>query len=325
MVRYGIIGAGSIARKFVRDIQLAQDSELIAVASRKIEKAQEFCAEYEIPYAFGTYEEMVQSDLIDAVYVATPHSFHKEHSILAMKHGKHVLCEKPISVNVTELDEMIEVAKESKVLLMEAMWSRFLPSTNYVKEIISSKRFGEVTHLELAFGFEIDEDYPSEGRLLNINLAGGSILDVGIYPVSVMMYLVDKEIKEFHVMSDITEEGIDLDTVINIVFEDDTTATLHSSIAQELDDVGSIYFGKTEVCMKRFYHCIDMKVDGEKVSSPCLGEGFVYQIEAFTKTVEQGLLENDIMTFAETRKVIQFLDLVRKELNIVFPSEKKES
>jgi len=324
MIKYGIIGPGEIARKFATDIQLAEDSTLVAIASRSLEKAQAFADDFDVKLVFDSYEEMVKSKEVDAVYVATPHTFHKEHSILAMRNGKHVICEKPISINSEELEEMIQVAKEEKVLLMEAMWTRFLPSTIHVKKLIESGKFGVVQHVDLAFGFELAENYPEKGRLLNPDLAGGSILDVGIYPVSTMLYLLDKKVEKIEVITDLSFLGVDLDTIVEVHFDDNTTATLHSSISQDLDDTGSIYFPNDEIHMIKFYHCRELHINKEKITTPCLGDGFVDQIEAFTQTVQSGKLENDIMSFDEMRKVIKFLDLIRKEAKIVYPNEKKE-
>lgn len=323
MIRYGIIGAGSIARRFARDIKLANDSELVAVSSRSIEKSKDFCNEFDISNSFGNYKDMVMSDLIDAVYVATPHSFHMEHSILAMKHQKHVICEKPISVNSLELEKMIKVAKQQKVLLMEAMWTRFLPGTNYVKKHIDSGDYGDIQHMDFSFGFEMDEEYPGDGRLLNPQLAGGSILDLMVYPVSVMRFLSKKEISEISVSSDINSDGIDLDTSVDVVFNDETTATLRSSIAQDLDPIGTIILENGRITMKKFYHCSEMMFNADKVSTPCLGEGFVHQIESFSKSILEGKLENDVMTYNESRDVMQILDLIRDKVGIIYPTEIK--
>ena len=325
MIRYGIIGPGSIARKFANDILLAKDSELVAVASRDLLKAQAFANEFNVEHAFGSYEDMVQSDLIDAVYVATPHNFHKEHSILAMKNKKHVICEKPICVNSEELEEMIKVSTENNVLLMEAMWTRFIPSTSHVKKIIQEETYGKVQYMDLEFGFEISEDYPEDGRLLNPDLAGGSILDLAIYPVSTMLYLVDYEIDHIDVYSDLSDQGVDLDTRIEVYFKNGAEAFLHSSISQDLDNTGTIKLDKTDIYMKRFYHCCEMNIEGKDISTPCLGGGFVYQIEAFTKNIIDGVTENEIMTHDETRKVMKFLDLVREKAEVIYPFEKKES
>lgn len=325
MIRYGIIGPGSIARKFAKDVKLANNSTVVAVASRNMSKAIDFCKEFDIEHAFGSYEELVKSDLVDAIYVATPHSYHKAHSILAMQNGKHVLCEKPISVNEKELVEMINVAKENNVLLMEAMWTRFLPSTNYVKKIIDEKKFGTLKHMDLSFGFEISEDYPDDGRLINPCLAGGSLLDLGIYPVSVAFYLKNQKIKSMSIESDLDDNNIDLDIMIDVVYEDDTTASFHSSIAQDLDEMASLYFEEAEVHMFRFHHCVELLIDDKKVSTPCLGDGFVHQIEAFTKTIMDGKLENEIMNYEETLRVMRFLDTVRYQEGIIYPFEKKES
>ena len=321
MIRYGIVGAGRIARKFAEDIKLAEDSILVSVASRTIEKAEAFAKKYDIQNAYGTYLELAESGSVDAVYIATPHSFHKEQSIMFMNHKIHVLCEKPIAVNASQFEEMVTVAKANDVLLMEAMWTRFLPSTKYVKNIIDSKEYGNVTFMDFEFGYEIDENYPNDMRLLNPDLAGGSILDLGSYPVSIMKHFSKKEIRSVEVEAMLHENGIDLDASIYIDFVDDTKATLRSSLSQDLDDLGVIRFENGSIKMKHFYKCTQLKVNKNKVSTPCLGRGFVHQIEAFTETLSNGLRENDIMSHNESREVMELLDLIREKAGVVYPFE----
>jgi predicted dehydrogenase len=325
MIRFGIIGPGIIATKFARDIQLADNAKLEAVASRSKEKAEAFAKEYGITHVYGSYLDMVLDNTIDAVYIATPHNFHKEQAILCLQNNKHVLIEKPITVNKKELEEIIDLAKKKNLVVMEAMWSRFLPATKYMKELIASKKFGELQHFELNFGYELSEDYPQEGRILNPNLAGGSILDLGIYPVSIASYLTNnKEIKEIEVDALLHDNGVDLDCAIQVTYVDGTTSELRSSVAQNLDDTGYFYFENQKVEMKRAYYCEEITTN-EGIQLHAKGEGFVDQIESFSNTILNGKLENDIVSHKDMLLVMELLDIIRKKANVQYPFEKNES
>ncbi|WP_375241077.1 Gfo/Idh/MocA family protein, partial [Polaribacter sp.] len=153
IIKWGIIGPGKIANKFATDLAKVEDAALVAVASRSQEKANEFSKKFNVKKAYNSYLELAQDDAIDAVYIATPHSFHKEHAILCLQNKKAVLCEKPFAMNLHEVETMISVAKEHNVLLMEGLWTRFLPHYKYVLDIVKTEKFGKLVHLEADFGF----------------------------------------------------------------------------------------------------------------------------------------------------------------------------
>lgn len=325
MVRFGILGPGSIARKFASDIQLAPNATLVAVASRSIDKAEKFKNEFNAKIAYGSYEELAASDEIDAVYIATPHNFHLEQAKMLIRHDKHVLVEKPITVNSRGLEELLYMAKEHKVLVMEAFWTRFLPSTNKVKEIIQSRQFGKLQSMEFNFGFELPEDYPETGRLLNPALAGGSTLDLGIYPVSTARFFEESDIVSMEVSADLSELGVDLDMSCDIEFASGTHATLRSSVSQDLDSNGVLEFEKGNIIMKDFFHSQLLIVNGEEIEIPYRGDGFVDEIESFSQSILDGKLENDVMSYKVMKDVISILDQIRNKAGVYYEFEKRES
>jgi len=321
MIRFGIVGAGGIAQKFVRDIQFCEGAIATAIASRNIEKANKFKDEHNIEFAFGSYEAMAKSDLIDAVYIATPHNFHMEQSILFMKHKKHVLCEKPIAVNVEQFEKMVASAKENKVLLMEAMWTRFLPSTLKVREVIASKSLGEFKNAYLEFGISVLGLKNDPGRLFNPNLAGGSLLDVGIYPIAYTLNLTEAPVKDFTAKAEFSKTGVDTEVIIDFVFEDDTKITCVSSFKEERNKPGVLEFENGKIVAENFWRSQKITIGEDIYEYPFIGEGFPYQINSFVKSLNKGDLENEIMTHDQSRKSMKLLDEIRKLIGLVYPFE----
>ena len=319
MIRFGIVGAGGIAHKFARDIKLSNDAELVAIASRSKEKADQFQSVHNIQYSFGSYQELADSNLIDAIYIATPHSHHLEHAIQFIEKGIHVLCEKPITINKKQLQSMIEVAKQYNVLVMEAMWSRFLPSMSKIKEVVDKDQdFGLI---ELNFGYELDKNYSKSGRLLNPKLAGGVTLDLGVYPVSILKFLTDKSIKTIKATGILNDDLIDMDMNVNIEFEDGSKAFLRSSMLKNLDWRSYIKYPDKTITIHHTHHTQSFAIDEETFDYPCIGEGFVHQINAFTDTLKDGCIENDVMSYKAMNDVMELLDEIRRQIGIAYTFE----
>ncbi|MEC8832279.1 MAG: Gfo/Idh/MocA family oxidoreductase, partial [Bacteroidota bacterium] len=209
-IRWGIVGPGKIARKFVSDLLLVEDAEVTAVASRSMERAEEFAQEYKVPHTFGSYDELFESGTVDVVYIATPHNFHKDLSVKALENGIGVLCEKPMGVNKKEVLAQVNASKKYNAFLMEAMWSRFNPSIQKVKQLVDSGEIGELKYVYADFAFyALDRDENS--RLLNPNLASGTILDIGIYPIFLSYLLLGMPTK-IMATSKFHENGTELQT-----------------------------------------------------------------------------------------------------------------
>ena len=176
--RWGILAPGKIAHKFAAGLPFVPGAELYAIGSRNSEKAKEFATQYHAPVSYGSYEALAGDPKVDIIYIATPHAFHMDNTLLCLKNGKAVLCEKPLAMNLRQVQAMVQAARDNNSFLMEALWSRFLPNITKAKEILKSGKIGRATHLVADFGFKADFDPKS--RLFDPNLGGGALLDIGI-------------------------------------------------------------------------------------------------------------------------------------------------
>jgi predicted dehydrogenase len=322
MIRFGIVGAGRIARKFAEDIQVVNDAKVVAIASRSMERAKSFQADFSLEYAFDSYEKMAKSGLIDAVYIATPHNFHKDHSILFLQHKIPVICEKPISVNSTELAEMIQVAKENNTLLMEAMWTRFLPVTKFLLKIIQENKLGKIQHMDISFGFDLMKDANEEGRIMNPNLAGGSLLDVGIYPVTYQYILNGNKYRKQNSKAEFYHNGIDLRVETSLEYQNKSTAHLICAIDEFLDNIATIVFENGTVVIPNFWSAQELVVNNEVIKLPHKSGGFEYQIESFIETIQKGQVQNDLVPHQHSIDVMEVMDQIRQDIGLKYPFEK---
>ena len=222
IINWGIIGLGNIANKFAKDLLTIENAQLYAVASRSQEKADAFATTYNAIKAYNSYEALVNDTNIDAVYIATPHALHKENTLLCLEKGIAVLCEKPFAMNAEEVNTMISKAKEKNVLLMEALWTYFLPHYQYVLQELTNKTYSHVLKLEADFGFY--RKFDGSSRVFNKSLGGGSLLDIGIYPIFAALSSlgIPQDIKA---NATFYENGAD--SSCNMVFNYDNDITAH--------------------------------------------------------------------------------------------------
>ncbi|WP_339667182.1 Gfo/Idh/MocA family oxidoreductase [Maribacter arcticus] len=323
MIKWGIVGAGNIAHSFSKDLALVSGGELTAVASRNLDKAQSFATEYGAPNAYGSYEELFNSKMVDVIYIATPHTTHARLSIAAMKAGKSVLCEKPLGVNKGEVEEMIKVAKENKVFFMEALWTRFNPTIKKVKELVDNGTIGDIGYLHADFAFfALDRD--ENGRLLNPELAGGSLLDIGIYPIflSYLMLGMPKDIKasaNFH------KTGVEVQ--ISMIFNyEKAQAILYSGLNSNSEKKAEIAGSKGSIFVHPRWHETSgytLEIDGDSsvVELGKVGKGYTYEIEEVHNCLNAGKTESDLWSHQNSRDLIEIMDTVRNKVGIVFPFE----
>ena len=224
--RWGILSTGRIARKFATDFAHVEGGDLVAVASRSKAAADEFASDFGIVHAFGSYEELYASPDIDAVYVATPHTLHFRNTLDAFDAGKAVLCEKPLTVDPDECRTLIERSREGNHYLMEAMWTYFLPAVRKAKEWVDAGRIGAIRHVKADFGFRVPYDPGS--RLYNVDLAGGALLDMGIYPIAIAWFFMERHPRSIEVIARMAPNGVDDDVVMVFDF-DEALATLSTS------------------------------------------------------------------------------------------------
>ncbi len=318
-IRWGIIGLGKIANKFATDLASIKNVELVAVASRNIQNANNFAEKHNAKKAYSSYEELAKDSNVDAVYIATPHSFHKEHAILCLQNKKAVLCEKPFAMNLSEVTEMIEAAKENNVLLMEALWSFFLPHFTYVLDLVKSEKFGKLKSLEADFGFHTP--YNTDSRLFKKELGGGSLLDIGIYPIFAALATLG-EPDAIDASATFFENGADASC--DMVFQyKNAKATLKSTLLEETPSIAILKFEKAIVKLNRQFHqsssiTIIQNNTEEIINFDFKTIGYNYETEHFNNLLRAGEKESNMMTFEFSKNLINTLDKVRGIIGLTY-------
>jgi predicted dehydrogenase len=321
--RWGILGPGRIANSFAKDLRLTKTSELVAVASRNLDRASDFAKEYDAKYAFGSYEELFNSPEVDVIYIATPHTHHAALAITAMEHGKHVLCEKPMGVNREEVKKMIVAAQKNKVFLMEALWTRFNPSIRKIKELADNKKIGDIGYLQADFAFYgLDRD--KEGRLLNLALAGGSLLDIGIYPIFLAYLMLGKPAK---ILASSKFHGTGAEIQTSLIFEyKEAQAMLYSGLTSNSEMKAKITGTNGSIYIHPRWHetngfSIERNGEMEDILEPTIGKGYSYEIEEVNSCLAAGKLESSLWSHQNSLELIEILDQIRVQTGIVFPFE----
>jgi len=318
--KWGILGPGKIARKFAEGLAEVPGAELYAVASRSIAKAEEFAKEFNAPKFYGSYEDLVKDEEVDIIYIATPHVFHYEHSLLCLKHKKAVLCEKPFAMNKEQVNEMILTAKKENIFLMEALWTYFLPHYQYVLELVKSEKFGKITGLEADFGFEAP--FLPEKRLFNKNLGGGSLLDIGIYPVFAALTLLGKP-DTISAKAEFNETGVDESCSIVFNYQNGVRAHLLSTIDKTTPTTATINFEKARLTINRRFHeptsvTILHNDQEETISFDVNTNGYNFEAEHVQQMLAQGRTESTVMSFEKSLELIGLLDGIREEIGLVY-------
>ncbi len=319
-IRWGILGCGKIAHKFAEDLCTISNASLHAVASRSLQKALEFGNIYKTPIAYGSYTELYEDDAIDVIYIATPHVFHYENTLMCLEHKKAVLCEKPFAMNQMQVKEMITVAKTNKVFLMEALWTYFLPHYRYVLNLIQSKELGEVKSLKADFGFSTTFD--PNGRIFNKKLGGGSLLDVGIYPLFAALSILGYPEKT-EAQATIGKTGVDETCTMQLQYNKGVTATLFSAITQKTDTEAIIEFENGTIQINSRFHepsSISIIKDGESklIEFDVPTNGYSFEAIHVQEMLLQGQTESTIMTFEKSLELIKLLDTVRDKIKLQY-------
>lgn len=319
-IKWGILGPGKIARKFASSLKFVEGAELYAVASRNPERAAAFAEEMGVKKTFSSYEAMLRDPAVDIVYVATPHSCHHPHTLLCLSAGKPVLCEKPFALDRQEVEEMISVAREQNLFLMEAMWTPFLPHIHYVKEIIESGKYGKIKSLKADFGF--DTPFEAEGRLFLKSLGGGSLLDIGIYPVFLALHLLGRP-QEIIATAQLGKTGIDERCDITFKYPEDTTAFLQSSIIENTPTVAEIMLEAASIKIGRNWYeptavSITSKEGMQNKVFEAASFGYEYEARHVQEMLRQNKTESEVMTYEKSLELIDLLDRIRRDIGLVY-------
>lgn len=322
-MKIGILGAGRIAGTMAATIREMDQAKNYAVAARDHERAEAFAKEYGVEKAYGSYEEMVKDPQVELVYVATPHSHHYEHIKLCLEHGKHVLCEKSFTVNEKQAREVLAMAKERKLLLTEAIWTRYMPMRKTLDQIIASGAIGVPQMVTANLGYLISW----KERIQRPELAGGALMDVGIYPLNFASMILGDEIESITGTAVMMDTGVDAQNSITLVYRDGRMAVLNSSAVGLSDRRGVIYGTKGFIEVENINNCEGFKVYDEtrkqtaSYDRPKQISGYEYEVEACIRAIEAGELECPEMPHEETLRMMNWMDQLRGQWGMKFPME----
>ena len=322
-IGWGIVGLGNIADKFATDLDLVTNANLVSVSSRSEEKANTFADKHNVKNRYTNAQDLFNCMDVDVVYIATPHTLHNNLSIQAMDSGKHVLCEKPMGVNKEQVQSMIAASVKNNVFLMEALWSRFLPSIQKVKQIVDANELGTISYIKSDFAF-YGLNRAEESRLLNPNLAGGSLLDIGIYPVFLSYLLLGKP-NEILATANFYKTGIEKQ--ISIIFKyNNAQAHLYSGLMANTETSSEIVGEQGLLKLETRWHEADgyyIEKNREKkyYKTPKLGIGYTYEIEEVHKCIANNQIQSNLWSHKNSLDLIHLLDQIRDQTGIVFPFE----
>ncbi len=322
--RWGIIGLGKIAEKFASDLLQVEDAELYAVASRSQATADSFAQKYGAKNAFGNYQQLADCQDVDIVYIATPHAQHHQNVLQCLNAGRAVLNEKAFALNLGQAQEMVILAREKKLFLMEALWTRYHPAIAKVLEIVNAGAIGEIVHIVADFGFKAE--YDVQKRLFNPELAGGSLLDIGIYPLFISKLLLGNptQVKAVGVL---TPTGVDMNCSMALKFKNGVTASLFSTLATQTDTTAIIYGTKGKLLMHgRFHETFGLTLtlheeEPQEFVTERNGWGYGYEIIDAQRCLKEGRTENDKYDLQQTLEMMALLDEIRQQIGVVYPME----
>lgn len=319
-IRWGIIGLGNIANKFAADLLTVNGTELYAVASRTQQKADDFAKKYQAVKAYNNYEALANDTNIDAVYIATPHSLHKENTLLCLAQGIAVLCEKPFAMNADEVNMMIATAKDNNVLLMEALWTYFLPHYQFVLTELTNKTYGNLLKIEADFGFI--REFNAGSRLFKKSLGGGSLLDIGIYPIFLALSTLGKP-DSINANATFFDNSADSSCTMSFNYHNGVTALLKSTLLESTPCEAVFYCERGIIKINSGFHSPStvtlINDKNEKtLDFNCKNHGYDYEIIHFNELLRQGKTESNIMTFDFSHHLIETLDTVRKLIGLKY-------
>lgn len=321
---WGIIGPGNIAHQFAKALSVTENGVLYAVGSRDSGRAGEFAMEYGALQSYGSYDELIEDENVEVVYIATPHHRHYELSKKCLEAGKAVLCEKPITINAGQFDELISLARKNKVFYMDALWTRFLPTVQKTMELIEAGKIGEVRAVKADFGFKT-EFHPA-GRLYNPEMGGGSILDIGIYPIFLSLLVLGYP-ATIKAASVIGETGVDESCSMSFSYKNGAIANLLSTLRVNTDTSAEICGTRGRIYINRLWFkpsSLTLVIDGQKQEEQSFEtrmNGYEYEAEEVMKCLNEGKTESDLLPLDFTMQLMKLLDAVRNEAGVKYKED----
>ena len=321
---FGILGTGTIARLLTEAIAMSDAARAVAVGSRSGERAEAFANTHGIARAYGSYEELVADGEVEVIYVATPHPFHFEHSVMALEAGKAVLCEKPFCLNADESRKLIALARRKQLFLMEAMWTRFIPAIRRAKALVDEGAIGHISMLQADFGFAVPFDPKS--RLFDPNLGGGALLDVGIYPVSLSSLFFGKPV-EISAQAQLGRSGVDERIAITLKHADGNLSNCMAALNTQTPTEAVIMGDGGYITLHRQFHFTQSLTlhrnnrEPEQIDCPYPGNGYQFEVEAVCEALAASQTEHPLMPLDESQQIMETLDAMRAQIGLRYPGE----
>jgi predicted dehydrogenase len=325
-IGWGIIGTGKIAKAFATGLSVLPKAELVAVGSRTAESANQFGTQFGIPYCHASYEALVNDPNVEVVYVATPHAFHKENAILGLEAGKAVLCEKPFTINAREAEAVIHLAREKKLFLMEAMWTRYIPLVVKFRELLSNGVIGDLQMFEVGMAFVAPRE-DSSFYFFNPHLGGGILLDGGAYAISLASMVFGGPPARIASMAHLGETGVDEQSAVIFGYDQGQLAVLYMSFNTRIPPAARIMgstglitihppiFNPTRLTISK------PDQEDEVIEIPFEGNGFNYEASEVMRCLREGKLESETMPLDETLSIMHSLDQIRAQWGLKYPME----
>ncbi len=322
----GIMGTGNIAAVMAETLNRMKGVKLYAVASREKVKADVFGGKHGVKKAYGSYEELVKDNKVELIYIATPHSEHYENARLCLENNKPVLCEKSFTANAAQAEELFKLAREKHVFITEAIWTRYMPMLKTIREVIGSGVIGDPKTLTANLGYVIDK----VERILSPALAGGALLDVGVYPINFAMMIFGNDIEKVRSSCTYTDTGVDRQNTVTLQYGDGKYAVLNSSMESLSDRKGIIYGTKGFAIVENINNFESITVydasykKAAEYKRPKQISGYEYEVEASIRAIRAGKIQCEEMPHEEILRVMKLMDSLRKEWGIVYPFEQED-
>ncbi|GAC18399.1 Gfo/Idh/MocA family protein [Paraglaciecola arctica] len=322
---WGVIGPGNIANTFAKAIASSTKGKILAVASRSKERAADFAKTYHIEKTYSDYQQMLADPEIDIIYIATPHSFHYQQAKMCLEAGKHVLVEKPCTVNAEQMQILAELAQSKNLLLQEALWSRFLPCLSQLRQLLNEGIIGDIQYIQSEIGFAFQDR--DKSRMVKAELAGGSLLDLGIYSITVSQFFLQEHPDTVSAMGQLTDQQDDGHVLANMHYPSGRFAQFTCSMLAQSSNTMRIVGAEGYIDLPACFWDTDKAEifrDNKLVQSiniPHPVNGFEYQIEESMGCIEQKLLCSEVMSHRDSIGVLRVMDDIRKQIGVQFPQQ----
>jgi predicted dehydrogenase len=323
-IRWGILGTGAIAAAFATALRQVTDATLFAVGSRSQTSADDFAQTHDVGRAFASYAELAADPDVDVVYIASPHTAHFEHTMLCLGAGKHVLCEKPFALNSTQTEQMVALAKHNGLFLMEAMWMRFIPLIIELRRRVDAGEIGPVRMIQADFGFRAPRNPHS--RLFNPELAGGALLDLGIYPLAFSALLLGAP-TEITSLANIGTTGVDEQSAYVLKHEGGELSVLASALRTQTSMSAWVYGTDGRIHLpKQFWRAKEMvlyrnEMEPESIHLPYTGNGYQFEAQEVVDCLRAGKTESEIMPLRDSEALMGTMDTIRRQWGLTYPNE----